>query len=206
MKAHGKSSINVSINAILKQSDDCDYLFRGRDASDGPDLGNLRNFACIKQEHCKCARHHAAFGHVPNVPAHNRIRELMCMGCVRGMSLSSITRPECCRLFSRLRIASTWVRKFHRKRASNKARLCSRWTLRWRGAPLKQRLAKRQFDKVVAAVNSGAIKMPELDLPSGEDYGVLRPLADTGSVAHFADQARHVPGAQVQSPLRNVVV
>ena len=66
-------------------------------------------------------------------------------------------------------------------------------------APLfNGKLSSKQIQEIVAAVNKGDIKLPELDLPTDEDYVTVWSLADTGSAVHVADAAKHFPGAKVR--------
>ena len=62
-------------------------------------------------------------------------------------------------------------------------------------AVFKQKLSKKQIDHVVAAINKGDLKLPDLKFECNEDYLTVLALADTGSAAHVANRDKHFPGA-----------
>ena len=53
---------------------------------------------------------------------------------------------------------------------------------------MKQRLTKKQIDKVAAAINRGELQLPDINLECDEDYFTVWALANTGSAAHVADR------------------
>ena len=192
-ESSGKPAMKVSVNALLQQDGDGDSIFRGRDDDDAPNLENRLHFACLQRERRPCRHHPVELEHLPNVTTKNHFEEFTC----RTSESDDLNQDD------KAQMVQAPQRIAHKVTVGSKAPQQARKQADCPPipdvvSPLKQRLTKQHIDRIVAAVNSGEMKLPDLDLPSDEDYVVAGSLADTGSAARAADQAKHFPGAEVR--------
>ena len=90
----------------------------------------------------------------------------------------------------------TWarMRTLYKRRQTTATRTETAEARRLTG-PLSQKLAPRQIDRIVAAINAGHKTLPGLDLQDESDYVHIGSFADSGSAAHVADLSKQFPGA-----------
>ena len=62
------------------------------------------------------------------------------------------------------------------------------------------RLSPQRITAIARDINSGKIKLPDLDLPTDKDYVAVWALVDSGSSVHVVNAEQICPGAKIHPP------
>ena len=63
-------------------------------------------------------------------------------------------------------------------------------------------LSKKQIAAIAKKLESGELTLPDLELPTDQDYCAIWALVDSGSSVHVVDVAKTFPGAKIKAPVK----